>query len=439
MSSRSSPIRVLWFVNSSFPAVDKYLGKPEYVGTGSWLKATIAEMVKVASLEIGIVWASDGIQKYEKFEENNINYYLIPQHPLPARKGNKFRLFNKIWRHLNRLLNLVKRHKYSKELRNCVRAVNDFKPDLVHVWGTENFYGLISDKIDVPVLVRFQGLLSVIKDDYWGGMKWQASIFMIDEMLSYFDIRKRAGIELAILKQNKFFEGRTYWDLSHLREHNASASYYDVSVIIRPSFYESRWEIGKIKRHSVYATARSMPLKGNDCLLKAICIARQYVPDIQLRVGGDIPSSGYGKFLRKMVSDFGLDDCVTFLGPVSEKEIVNEILAAHVYVLSSYIENECNSLIEAQIAGAPCVAAYVGGVTSTVVDGKTGLFFHKGDSATLAMNIRKIFNDDALALHLSKEARKFALQRYNRDGIIKGILSAYRDILDRENHERSVQ
>lgn len=438
MSSRSSRIRVLWFVNTSFPAVDKYLGKPVYVGTGWWMKSTIVEMAKVESLEIGIVWASDGIQKYEKFETNNINYYLIPQHPLPARRGNKFRIFNKIWRHLNRLLNLVKRHKYSNELINCVRAVNDFKPDLVHVWGTENFYGLISDKIDVPVLVRFQGLLDVIKDDYWGGVKWREGIFMINEMLSYFDIRKRARTELAILKQNKYFEGRTFWDHSHLREHNAHASYYDVSVIIRPLFYESRWAIENIKRHSVYTTARSMPLKGNHCLLKAISIARQYVPDIQLRIGGDIQGSGYGKYLKKMVSEFGLDDCVTFLGPVSEEEIVNEILAAHVYVLSSYIENECNSLIEAQIVGAPCVAAYVGGVTSTVVDGKTGLFFHKGDSATQAMNIRRIFDDDALALHLSEEARKFALERYNKDGGINGILSAYRDILERENHERSV-
>lgn len=430
MSLRSSPIRVLWFVNSSFPAVDQYLGKPEYVGTGSWMKATIIEMAKRESLNIGIVWASDEVQKYEKFDEANITYYLVPQHPLPVRKKNKI---SKIWFHLNRILNLVKRHRYINEIRNCVQAVNDFRPDLVHVWGTENFYGLISNQIDAPVLVRFQGLLSAIKDDYWGDVKWRDSIFMLNETLNYLDIRKRAEIELKILRQNKYFEGRTFWDHSHLREHNTLASYYDISVIMRPSFYESKWSIENIKKHSVYTTARSMPAKGNACLIKAISIVRQYVPDVQLRIGGMITNSGYGKFLKRMVTDLGLDDCVTFLGPVSESEIINELLTTHTYVLSSYIENECNSLIEAQMVGVPCVAAYVGGVTSTVTDKETGLLFHKGDSATLAMNIRKIFNDDVLASNLSKDARKSALDRYAKDRVVSSTLSAYKDILQQTN------
>lgn len=426
MPSKNGPIRVLWFVNSAFPAVDKHLGKPEYVGTGWWMKATMVEMAKRESLEIGVVWASDAIQKYEKFQEGNATYYLVPQHPLPVRKKNKL---NRIWSNLIRIRNLVKCHKYVNELSDCVRAVNDFKPDLVHVWGTEKFYGLINNKIEVPVLVKFQGLVSKIKDDYWGGVKWRERIFMLNEMLSYIDLSNGAKNELKILKQNRYFEGRTFWDYSHLREHNALAHYYDVPEMLRPSFYESRWSIENIKRHSVYITSRSIPYKGNACLIEAISILRQYVPGIQLRIGGHIQNSGYGKFLKKMVADLGLDDCVTFLGPVSESEIINELLAAHVYVLSSYIENSCNSLMEAQAVGVPCVAAYVGGVSSLVIDQQTGLFFHKGDSATLAMNIRKIFLDDALASNLSHEARKFALDRYAKDRIVNGTLSAYREIL----------
>lgn len=430
MSSRSTPIRALWFVNSSFPAVDKHLGKPEYMGTGWWMKATVIEMGKCENLEIGIAWASDEIQKYEKFVEGNITYYLIPLHPLPARKKNKL---NRIWSHLRRMFNLVWRHKYSNELRDCIRVVDDFKPDLVHVWGTENFYGLISNMVNVPVLIKLQGLLSVIKDDYWGGVNWRERVSMPNEMLYYIDIGNRAENEISILKQNRYFEGRTFWDHSHLREHNASAHYYDVPEMMRPLFYESSWSIENIKKNSVYTTARSMPAKGNACLIKAISIVRQFVPDVQLRIGGQITNSGYGKFLKRMVTDLGLDGCVTFLGPMSESEIINELLNAHVYVLSSYIENSCNSLIEAQMVGIPCAAAYVGGVTSLVTDQETGLLFHKGDSATLAMNIRKIFNDDILALKLSKGARRFALDRYAKDRVINTILSAYKDILGDES------
>jgi glycosyltransferase involved in cell wall biosynthesis len=396
------------------------------VGTGWWMKATVIEMEKFENLEIGIAWASDDIREYKRFEEGNIIYYLIPQHPLPVRKKNKL---NRIWSHSIRIFNLVRRHKYSDELRDCVRAVNDFKPDLVHVWGTENFYGLISKMVNVPVLVKMQGLLSVIKDDYWGGVKWRERVSMPNEMLYYIDIRKRAETEIKILKQNRYFEGRTFWDHSHLREHNTSAHYYDIPEMMRPSFYESKWSIENIKKHSVYTTARSMPAKGNACLIQAISIVRQYVPDVQLRIGGQFANSGYGKFLKRMVTELSLDDCVTFLGPVSESKIINELLTAHVYVLSSYIENSCNSLIEAQMVGVPCAAAYVGGVTSLVTDQETGLLFHKGDSATLAMNIRKIFNDDALASKLSQAARKFTLDRYAKDRIVNSTLSVYKDIL----------
>lgn len=433
MSTRSGAIRVLWFVNSSFPAVDRHLGKSEYVGTGWWMKTMLAEIDKHDNLKIGIAWASDGITEYQTFAEAGIVYYLVPLHPLPARRKNKI---NRVRSHLKRLFNLVYRHKYDTELKHCAQAVEEFKPDLVHVWGTENFYGLISSQVDVPVLVKFQGLLSVIKDDYWGALRWRDRIRMPNEMLAYIDIRNKARNEIVILKQNRYFEGRTFWDYSHLREHNTSACYFDIPEMMRPAFYEAAWSIQNIKKHSLYITARSMPLKGTACLVKAVSIIRQYVPDVQLRIGGHAHSE-YGRFLKKMVSEAGLGDSVTFLGPLSEREIIDELLAAHVYILCSYIENSCNSLIEAQMVGVPCVAAYVGGVTSLVSDNETGMFFHKGDSATLAMTIQNIFNDDMLVLKLSRGARAFALNRHAPERIVEKTLSVYGEIVRANESSRN--
>jgi glycosyltransferase involved in cell wall biosynthesis len=436
MQVRNSPIRVLWFVNTPFPAVNKYLGKQESMGTGWWMKTTMNEMVNCKNVEIGVAWASNEIQEYDRFEEDNSVYYLLPDHPLPVRKKNKL---SRIWSRLNGILKTFLPYRYDQEMRDCIRSVKDFKPDLVHVWGTENFYGLIGNMIDVPVLIKFQGLISVIKDEIWGDVKWWHRFLMPNEALHQLDMIKRSKNEIEIIRQNKYFEGRTHWDYSHLREHNTSARYYDIPEMMRSSFYESRWSIDNIKRHSVYMTARSMPAKGVYCLIKAMSIVRKYVPDVQLRIGGHIANKGYGQYIKSLVSDMKLDDCVIFLGPVTESQIISELLNTHVYVLSSYIENSCNSLIEAEIVGAPCVASYVGGIPSLICDQKTGLFFQKGDSATLAMNIRRIFDDDTLALHLSEEARKFALERFNRDRVINSILSAYQDILERENHGGSVQ
>jgi glycosyltransferase involved in cell wall biosynthesis len=317
-----------------------------------------------------------------------------------------------------------------------VRAVNQFKPDLVLVRGTENFYGLVSNRINVPVLIRFQGLLNAVKEVYWGDVKWWERILMPNEALCLLDTIKRAKNEIKIIEQNKYFEGRTLWDLSQLRKHNESAKYFDIPVMMRPPFYKAKWSINRKKRHLIYMTARSMPPKGVASLIKAIGIVRNYIPDVQLRIGGQISNSEYGKYVKKVVSDLDLEGCVTFLGPVSEKELIDELLNAHVYVLSSYIENSCNSLIEAQMVGVPCVASYVGGTPSLVKDQETGLLFQKGDSAMLALNIRRIFDDDALASQLSNSGRKFALDRFDKDKIVSRIITAYRDILGREKEEK---
>lgn len=430
MPEKNAPMRVLWFVNTAFPAMDRHLGKEEYLGTGWWVKATANEMAKLEGLEIGVAWASSEVRKYERFEEEGFVYYLIPQHPFSVKRRN---IISRIWSRLNRVFSTFLPYRYENEIRDCVRAVDDFKPDVVHVWGTENFYGLICNKINVPVLIKLQGLLSVIQIDYWGGLKLRERASMPNEILYYLDTKKRAKNEIKIVRENRFFEGRTLWDYSHMREYNTSASYYDIPEMMRPSFYVSEWEIEKAKRYTVYTTSRSMPPKGVLCLLKSISIVRKYIPDVQLRIGGHTGNVEYGRHIKKMMSDLELDSSVTFLGPVSENEIIRELLSAHVYVLPSFIENSSNSLIEAEMVGVPCIASYVGGSPSLMSEEETGLFFQKGDSAMLAMNIQRVFNDDELAIRLSKGAREFALDRFSKDRVIGGILSAYKEIVEQED------
>ena len=200
---------------------------------------------------------------------------------------------------------------------------------------------------------------------------------MFNELLYYINIVKRAKNEVKILKDNKYFEGRTLWDHSHLRKHNDTAMYFDSPEMMRTSFYSSSWSIENISRHTIYITARTTPLKGILFLVEAMDILRMYVPDVQLRIGGQISNDDYGKFIREMISERSLNDCITFLGPVPENIIVKEMLAAHAYVLSSYIENSCNSLIEGLMVGVPCIASFVGGIPSLMKDEETGFFFQK--------------------------------------------------------------
>jgi len=55
-----------------------------------------------------------------------------------------------------------------------------------------------------------------------------------------------------------------------------------------------------------------------------------------------------------------------------------------VFVLSSYLEGLCTSLLDAQVLGVPIVATAVGGVPEVVRDGETGRLVHGLDAGALA-------------------------------------------------------
>jgi glycosyltransferase involved in cell wall biosynthesis len=61
-------------------------------------------------------------------------------------------------------------------------------------------------------------------------------------------------------------------------------------------------------------------------------------------------------------------------------------------------------LVEALAVGTPVVATRVGGVAELVRDGENGLVVEPGDRAALALALRRLFSDDALAARLRAAA-----------------------------------
>ena len=94
--------------------------------------------------------------------------------------------------------------------------------------------------------------------------------------------------------------------------------------------------------------------------------------------------------------------------------MARELCRAHVFVISSYIENSPNSLCEAMQVGLPCVATYAGGIPSLVRNGSTGLLFPPGDAPLLAEAIARLFREDHLACRMGRAARIEASERHAR-------------------------
>lgn len=248
----------------------------------------------------------------------------------------------------------------------------------------------------------------------------------------YWDVQKMAKREKEIIAGNHFFMGRTEWDRAYLRAINPSANYYHENRILREAFWEGRWEIGQIRRHRIVFTNAGHPRKGIDTLIDAVKLLQSEFPDIQIGIVGRISRrSGYGRYVRRRMAELG--HIVVELGELNANEIVKELLYSHVFVSSSFIENNTNAVCEAQLLGMPVVSTYTGGVPSIIEEGQTGLFFPTGDAPILASRLRELFLSDDLATQLGSCAREVAVRRHDPDAIVRQVVAAYEDILRQAN------
>ena len=147
--------------------------------------------------------------------------------------------------------------------------------------------------------------------------------------------------------------------------------------------------------------ARLVPHKRIEHALEAVAALREDFPGLHLRVMG---SGWWADNLEARRSELGLDDEVTFLGHVTDRQKYEELSSAWVHVLPSVKEGWGLSIVEAAHVGVPSVA-YVdaGGVRESILDGVTGLLATSQDD--LLAKVRQLLHDADLRADLGGKAR----------------------------------
>jgi L-malate glycosyltransferase len=382
---------------------------------GHWVAQLSRHLVERQEIELGIVTAFPGLRDVH-FNEGGVEYFVISQ-------PNRFPAFG---------LRTI-------DIERCLAIIEEFRPDIIHIHGSERFYGMIkaSGRTSVPTVVSIQGLLGPCSKprNFFGALtpaEVLKSIRLIEIAAGlglfwqYFYSKKGAIREAEILSGVDGLLGRTEWDHAHALEYNQKAIYCHVGEILRPAFTGVRWSLNDCDRHTLIYTNAGHPRRGTENLLSAVAFLRKEFPDIRLRLAGIISTrSGYGRFIRRRISELDLDDRVDLLGYLNDTAMVRELLRAHVFAITSYIENSANSLAEAMLVGVPCIASFVGGLPSMVRDNDTGLLYPVEDVPLLADKIRKLFHDDALTVRLGRNAQIVARDRHDPKTVVGQLVSAY--------------
>ncbi len=163
---------------------------------------------------------------------------------------------------------------------------------------------------------------------------------------------------------------------------------------------------------------RIQPLKAPDILVRAVAVLLEQQPALRSRlvvpiVGGP---SGTGldrpAALATLAADLGVADVVRFVPPVGQRELAHWMAAATLVAVPSYNESFGLVAAEAQACGVPVVAAAVGGLTTVVRDGHSGLLLDTHDPRDWAAALARVIGDEALHARLSagalEQARLFS-------------------------------
>ncbi|MFC6649002.1 glycosyltransferase [Paenibacillus rhizoplanae] len=331
-------MRVLWLTNIAIPEASSLMND-DILPLGGWLVNTSKDLSVQEDLTLSIAFPYKK-NRNQKLQGEKIIYYSFP----------------------------AIKNEYDSD--NLLEIINEFKPDIVHVFGTEFTHSLtminICNEKNIKSIISIQGLVSIIAQHYLMGLPAKVKYgFTLRDFIkrdSVLQQKKKFAMrgkhEIKALKKAENVIGRTSWDKACTTQIHPDINYYFCNESLREEFYKHTWEYENCEIHSIFVSQASYPIKGLHIILQALPIVLRKYPEAKLYIAGaDITKSDtlfqkmkistYGAYIKSLIKKHELEDNVFFTGYLNEREMCNRFLKSNVFVSASIIENESNSLSEA--------------------------------------------------------------------------------------------
>lgn len=415
-------MKILWFTNTPCSASAELNAG---INRGGWLSSLEKHLSKRDGIELYVAFYF--YRKIKPFHYNDTWFYPI----FRKNRGTK------IERYFSRLFN--KDFNDKEEVPFLQEVVNNIQPDIIHVHGTEDNFGLIQYYTHVPVIISIQGILSSVIEKFYSGIpdsinrKYESiksKLLIKTANFTFNSFNKKAIRERNILKNSRYIIGRTDWDKRVTRVLAPNSLYFEGQEMLRESFYNYNWN--KIKFNKVLKIVTTISggiYKGFETIVKTSKILSLVSFKFEWFVIGLNDSSKSVNLVEKWLEEVPENNNIKFLGERTEKEIVSNFLSADIYCQVSHIENSPNSLCEAMLVGMPIVASFAGGTNSILKDGEEGILVQDGDPYSFAGAIVEMAADFPMAKKFALNARNHALNRHDKSKIIDDLIKVYYDIV----------
>lgn len=177
---------------------------------------------------------------------------------------------------------------------------------------------------------------------------------------------------------------------------------------------------------------RIVPRKGIDVPIRALALLRNiYGIDVRLAIVGgetDEPNARatpeIGR-LQRIAQEAGVLDRVHFIGRRARPTLRYYYSAADIFVTTPWYEPFGITPLEAMACATPVIGARVGGIKTTVRDGKTGFLVPPHDAEALAERVAYLYRHPELIDQFGRAGRERALRSFTWEQVAGRVAGLY--------------
>jgi Glycosyltransferase len=137
--------------------------------------------------------------------------------------------------------------------------------------------------------------------------------------------------------------------------------------------------------------------------------------------------------MKKLAMELGINKNVVFTG---ERLDIETLLAeSDIFLLISNWEGFPISILEAMREGLPVLASDVGGVSESVIDGKTGYLIPRGNIDAIKNKLAVLINDSSLRAEFGKSGKEFFLENFSFKAMYSKTVELYQSEIKKKKNK----
>ena len=192
----------------------------------------------------------------------------------------------------------------------------------------------------------------------------------------------------------------------------------------REEFFKKNFDLDLRPLPLLCVIANLYHCKNHEVLVRAVdVLTYKYKTFVQIVCVG-LDNLDRKSKLEKMAQDFGVQDYIKFLG--FSRDVPEILYYSDIKILPSLRDSFGIVLLEAALMGTPVILSKAADSAGFVVkDGETGLIFDPTDPWDLALKIKTLIDDQALAKKLAENFYSVVLEKFSTEVSVKKMIGLY--------------